>query len=71
MNLEPDVLAIRTRLKLTRMAFADLFRLSASAVREWEQGRRKPDQAARVLLTVIEHNYRAVVAALEAAGQGG
>jgi hypothetical protein len=34
-------------------------------VRDWEQGRRQPEQAARVLLLVIDHNPKAVFAALE------
>jgi hypothetical protein len=39
----------------------------ASALADWEQGRRSPDKAARVLLTVIAHNHQAVLAALAAA----
>ena len=34
------------------------------AVQEWEQGRRVPDRAARVLLTVIDRDPEAVVRAL-------
>ncbi len=58
------ILALRKRLKLSRQKFADRFGLDARAVQDWEQGRRTPDRAARVLLTVIEHNPNAVEQAL-------
>jgi putative transcriptional regulator len=56
----PDVRAIRTRLKLTQSAFARRFGLPVGTVRDWEQGRAVPDQAARVLLRVIEREPEAV-----------
>jgi putative transcriptional regulator len=56
----PDVRAIRTRLKLTQPAFARRFGLPVGTVRDWEQGRAVPDQAARVLLRVIEREPEAV-----------
>ena len=40
------------------------FGLDVRAVQEWEQGRRVPDRAARVLLTVIDREPEAVVRAL-------
>ena len=48
-----DVRAIRERLGLSRPAFAERFGLAVAAVRDWEQGLRRPDPAARVLLMVI------------------
>ena len=48
-----DVRAIRERLGLSRPAFAERFGLAVTAVRDWEQGLRRPDPAARVLLMVI------------------
>ncbi len=57
--------ALRKRLKLSRQKFADRFGLDARAVQDWEQGRRVPDRAARVLLTVIDRDPAAVVRALE------
>ena len=45
--------------------FADRFGLDARAVLHWEQGRRVPDRAARVLLTVIDRDPEAVVRALK------
>ena len=58
------ILALRQRMKLSRKKFADRFCLDARAVQDWEQGRRVPDRAARVLLTVIERDPEAVVRAL-------
>ena len=58
------ILALRKRMKLSRRKFADRFGLDARAVQDWEQGRRLPDRAARVLLTVIERNPKAVERAL-------
>jgi putative transcriptional regulator len=49
-----DVRAIRERLGLSRPAFAARFGLAVAAVRDWEQGLRRPDPAARVLLLVID-----------------
>ena len=39
---------------LTREAFAMRFGLRLGTVRDWEQRKRRPEGAARVLLTVIE-----------------
>ena len=58
------IVALRKRMKLSRQKFADRFGLDARAVQDWEQGRRVPDRAARVLLTVIDHDPEAVVRAL-------
>ena len=60
----PDVSAIRAGLGLTQEAFAKRFRLPVTTVREWEQNRRQPDQAARNLLTVIEKSPKVVARAL-------
>lgn len=58
------ILALRKRLKLSREKFANRFGLDARAIQDWEQGRRVPGRAARVLLTVIAHDPDAVVRAL-------
>ena len=58
------ILALRKRMKLSRQKFVDRFGLDARAVQEWEQGRRIPDRAARVLLTVIDRDPEAVARAL-------
>ncbi len=62
------ILALRKRMKLSRQKFADRFGLDVRAVQDWEQGRRLPDRAARVLLTVIERDPKAVERALTTSG---
>ena len=59
-----DVRAIRTRLGLSRPAFAERFGLAVAAVRDWEQGLRRPDPAARVLLLVISRSPEVVAEAV-------
>ena len=66
LHTPPDVRAIRARLKLTQPAFAKRFGLPVGTVRDWEQGRAAPDQAARVLLRVIETDPAAVERAVGA-----
>ena len=62
-----DVRGIRSDLGLSQEAFAKRFGFSLAAVRDWEQQRRTPEQAARVLLLVIAHEPAAVDRALAAA----
>ena len=62
-----DVASIRKNLKLSRPKFAERFGLDARALQDWEQGRRQPDRAARVLLKVIEQNPEVVEAAVRSA----
>jgi putative transcriptional regulator len=64
-----DVRAIRADLGLSQESFAKRFGFSLAAVRDWEQQRRQPEQAARVLLLVIAHEPSAVDRALAAARQ--
>lgn len=61
---EVDVKTIRAGLGLSQSAFAMRFGFSPGAVRDWEQHRRKPDPAARMLLRVIEREPDAVMRAL-------
>jgi putative transcriptional regulator len=63
-EVEPDVISIRKRLGLSRESFARRFGLDPRAVQDWEQGRRRPDRAARVLLTIIEREPEVVDRAL-------
>jgi len=62
----PDVRAIRAELGLTQPAFAARFGLPVGTVRDWEQGRAAPDQAARVLLRVIARAPETVARAVAA-----
>ena len=59
-----DVAKVRNRLGLSQAAFARAFGLDVTALHAWEQGRRRPDRAARVLLAVIAKEPHAVMRAL-------
>jgi putative transcriptional regulator len=59
-----DVAKLRRRLGLSQAAFARTFGLDVTALHAWEQGRRRPDRAARVLLAVIAREPQAVLRAL-------
>ena len=59
-----DVRAIRRATKLSQAKFAATFGFSPSAIRNWEQKRRRPDSAARAYLMVIRHDPDSVMAAL-------
>lgn len=48
-----DVKAIREGMGLSQARFASAFGLSLYTLRNWEQGRRQPDPAARAYLKVI------------------
>jgi putative transcriptional regulator len=49
---DPNVPAIRKHIGLSQEKFAQLIGVSVSTLRNWEQERRKPDGAARVLLCI-------------------
>lgn len=62
-----DVRATRRRLGLSQAAFAVKFGFQPAALRNWEQGRTRPDGPARVLLTVIALHPEAVEDAMRKA----
>jgi putative transcriptional regulator len=62
--LDVDVCAVRAATGLSRSEFARRFALDPRALQDWEQGRRRPDRAARAYLTVISRRPEAVVEAL-------
>jgi putative transcriptional regulator len=64
-----DVKAIRRRLGLSQRRLAERFGFKLDAVQNWEQGRRRPEGAARAFLRVIEREPDAVQRALSAAPQ--
>jgi putative transcriptional regulator len=59
-----DVKRIRRRLKLTQNEFARRFGIPEGTLRDWEQGRRRPEGPARAFLLVIQHEPLAVERAL-------
>jgi putative transcriptional regulator len=58
-----DVAALRERFGLSQPKFAAMLGISVGTLRGWEQGRRRPDGPARVLLQVASQNPEAVLAA--------
>jgi len=61
-----DVKAIRGRLGMSQSEFARTFGFPLGTLQNWERGHRRPEGAARVLLTVIDRRPEAVLEALEA-----
>ena len=61
---EIDVRVVRRKTGLSQDRFAAKFGFSPATVREWEQRRRVPSGAARVLLRVIDREPEAVLRAL-------
>jgi len=51
----PDVKKIREGYKLSQYEFARMLGISVKTLHNWEQGRREPVGAARVLLLVAEN----------------
>jgi len=49
-----DVKSVREKLKMSQPEFAMKFGIPLSTLRNWEQGRRRPEAMARVLLRIID-----------------
>jgi putative transcriptional regulator len=64
---EIDVKAIRGRLGMTKVEFAEHFWFSVSALDDFERGRRVPDGPTRAYLKVIDREPQAVRKALRIA----
>jgi putative transcriptional regulator len=60
----PQVRVIRRALKLSQEEFAARFQVPLGTLRDWEQGRKAPDAAARAYLKVIARDPEAVSKAL-------
>ena len=58
---EPDVRCIREQYGLSQDKFASLMGISVATLRNWEQGRRKPEGSARILLRVAARHPEAVL----------
>jgi putative transcriptional regulator len=58
---DPDVTAIREGFNLSQEKFAALMGISVGTLRNWEQGRRKPEGPARMLLKVAATHPEAVL----------
>ncbi|MCF8505515.1 MAG: XRE family transcriptional regulator [Caulobacter sp.] len=60
----PRASIIRRAFRLTQEEFSERFRIPLGTLRDWEQGRKEPDAAARAYLIVIARNPTAVAEAL-------
>src|SRR4029077_15993351 len=60
MKRTPQVKIIRRALGISQEDFAARYHIPIGTLRDWEQGRAAPDQAARALLTVIARDPEAV-----------
>jgi len=58
---ESEVRKIREQYGLSQDKFAILMGISTATLRNWEQGRRKPEGPARVLLQVAEKHPNALL----------
>jgi putative transcriptional regulator len=58
---EPDVRLLRARHGLTQAKFAALMGISVATLRNWEQGRRRPEGSAKVLLRVVARHPEVVL----------
>jgi putative transcriptional regulator len=64
---EINVRAIRKQLGLKQDEFAARYGFGLARLRDWEQGRSRPDSLARAYLIVIQRDHEAVDRALRAA----
>jgi putative transcriptional regulator len=64
MKRTPQVKIIRRALGISQEDFAARYHIPIGTLRDWEQGRVAPDQAARAYLTVIARDPEAVRKAL-------
>lgn len=67
MKRTPQVKTMRRALGLSQEEFAARFHIPLGTLRDWEQGRKDPDAAARAYLIVIGRNPEAVREALSPA----
>ena len=70
----PRVRILRMALGLTQEEFAEAYAIPVATLRDWEQGRREPDQASKTLLKLIErmpHEVREALASDKRSGTHG
>jgi len=65
---EVDVRGVRQGMGLSQAQFATKFGFPPATLRNWEQGRSRPDAPTRVLLAVIARHPEAVEDVLRKAG---
>jgi len=60
-NKKNEVARARAKLGLSQSRFASLLGISASTLRNWEQGRRRPTGAAKILLRVAARHPKVLL----------
>lgn len=64
-RIDPDSVAlVRAKLQLSQSEFARMLGISVDTLQNWEQGRRQPTGAARVLLRVAAKHPEVVLEAV-------
>lgn len=56
----------RLAAEMTQQAFAEAYGIPVGTLRDWEQGRKEPDAAAKQFLTLIRNNPKSVLDQLHA-----
>jgi putative transcriptional regulator len=56
----PNIKKIRSGYKLSQKEFATLLGISLATLRNWEQGRRQPEGAAKILLQIAARHPNVV-----------
>lgn len=56
----PNVKRLRESLAMTQEQFAAAYRIPVGTLRDWEQGRKRPDAPARAYLAIIARNPKVV-----------
>ena len=64
---EPNVAKLRKSVGLSQARFAAALGISVATLQNWEQGRRRPDGPARVLLNVFKRHPKIVAESVAAA----
>ena len=60
-NKKNEVTNVRARLGLSQNKFAALLGISSATLKNWEQGRRQPSGAAKVLLKIAKQHPRIIL----------
>ncbi|HEY3320640.1 MAG TPA: helix-turn-helix domain-containing protein [Planctomycetota bacterium] len=61
-----EIVRVRHRLRMSQAQFAEVMLIPKATLQSWEQGRRRPEGPALVLIRVMSRNPQAVVDALYA-----
>ena len=51
-----DIRMLRKKIRMSQSVFAKLLNVNPSSVRQWEQGKRTPSGATKVLLELLKRN---------------